>query len=370
MQSSEAYRVITIEMWPVEIPLTIPFVIATGRMDRVRNLIVRISLASGISGYGEIAPFFGVTEECLDTSLAAAQELAKALAGQSALRYRQLGRMWQEMAPGDPAARCGMETAVLDALCRMANVPLWALWGGADVRERETDITIPITSLSHTRELARSWYEQGFRLLKLKVGTDWEQDLHRVELLHRSFHNLRFVLDANQGFTRDDALRFAKAVEALGASILCLEQPLPREDIEGLAWLRRKIAIPLAADETVRTLNDAKAVIRQHAADLINLKITKSGVLETLAIATYAQQEGIRIMLGGMIETRVAMGASWSIALGLGGCDLLDLDTPLLLACDPVKGGYHYEGPHLQPWFGPGLALAIESPPNRIIVQA
>src|SRR5206468_8577908 len=86
------------------------------------------------------------------------------------------------------------------------------------------------------------------------------------------------------------------------------------------------------------------------AADFINIKIMKSGLLAALDIAAYARAAGLRLMIGGMVETRIAMGCSFGLVLGRGGFDLLDLDTPLLLATDPVKGGYRYEGPKLQPW--------------------
>ena len=97
------------------------------------------------------------------------------------------------------------------------------------------------------------------------------------------------------------------------------------------------------------------------AADYVNIKITKSGLLDGVLMATAAKTAGLHVMMGGMVETRVAMGCSYSIAMGIGGCSVLDLDTPLLLKTDPVIGGYSYEGPLLQPWHGPGLDLDIPS---------
>ena len=107
--------------------------------------------------------------------------------GRSALTYQRLGRELTELAPDHPAARCGMETALLDALTRAANLPLWALWGGADVRPRETDVTIPITSVDRTVELARTWHDRGFRVFKMKVGHDVDDDIRRLEAIHRQY---------------------------------------------------------------------------------------------------------------------------------------------------------------------------------------
>jgi L-alanine-DL-glutamate epimerase-like enolase superfamily enzyme len=139
-----------------------------------------------------------------------------------------------------------------------------------------------------------------------------------------------------------------------------LEQPVVRDDLEGMAALRHLTGIPVAADESVRTLQDAKDVLRMQAADYINIKIMKSGLLDALDIAAYARAAGLRLMIGGMVETRIAMGCSFGLVLGLGEFEVLDLDTPLLLATDPVQGGYRYEGPRLQPWTGPGLDLEAQ----------
>ena len=92
--------------------------------------------------------------------------LADLLLGEPASHYRRLAAVLEATAPSSAAVRCGLETALLDAFCRHLGVPLWALWGGADVRERETDITIPITDMDRTLQLGRLWYSRGFRILR------------------------------------------------------------------------------------------------------------------------------------------------------------------------------------------------------------
>ncbi|ULA63681.1 MAG: hypothetical protein LZF86_110380 [Nitrospira sp.] len=89
----------------------------------------------------------------------------------------------------------------------------------------------------------------------------------------------------------------------------------------------------------------------------------KTGVVEAVAIATATLAAGLKLMVGGMVETRIAMGCSFSLVMGIKGFDILDLDTPLLLAADPVQGGYRYRDAHLEPWVGHGLALAAQ--PNH-----
>jgi L-alanine-DL-glutamate epimerase-like enolase superfamily enzyme len=127
--------------------------------------------------------------------------------------------------------------------------------------------------------------------------------------------------------------------------------------LDGLAAIRRETGIPVAADESVRSLVDARQVVAQRAADYVNIKIMKTGVMEAHEIALFILGSGLKLMIGGMVETRVAMGCSFSLVLGMKGFDVLDLDTPLLLGKDPVTGGYTYNGPHLLPWHEPGLGM-------------
>jgi len=356
-----------ISFWPIDIPITDPFVVATGTRLVAENVVVWVTLQSGAQGYGEMAPFPEVGGEDRTACLSAAHDLGKALLGHSAAQHIRVAHTLREMAPTFPAVRCGLETAMLDAFCRSRHIPLWSFWGGADVRAHETDITIPITDLERTVRLAAHWYAKGFRLFKMKVGKDVSEDVRRLEAVHRALPGVAFIGDGNQGFSREECVTFVKGVKAFGGALTLLEQPVAREDLESMAALRRETGIPVAADESVRSLEDAVTVIRKGAADFINIKIMKTGVLEAVEITAFARASGLRLMIGGMVETRVAMGCSFAMVLGLGGFEVLDLDTPLLLSSDPVEGGYRYAGPMLQPWHGPGLDLTL-SPGNALTV--
>ena len=353
-----SHRISEVIVWPVDVPITDPFVVATGARIVAENVFVRITLEDGTQGYGEAAPFPEVGGEDRATCLEAFPEMVQSIMGQSILDYRTLAERLNELSPTRPAARCAIETALLDAYCRSGQLPMWRLWGHPDVRPRETDITIPITTLEDTIRLARGWYAQGFRVFKMKVGRNVDLDIARLEALHRTLPGLAFIGDGNQGFTRKDCLAFAAGVQRFGGNLVLLEQPVARDDLDSMAAIRRETGVPVAADESVRSLEDARRVVDQGAADYINIKIMKTGVLEAAAIATFALQSGLRLMIGGMVETRIAMGCSFSLVLGLKGFEILDLDTPLLLAADPVQGGFRYHGPRLEPWPEPGLGMS------------
>ena len=151
--------------------------------------------------------------------------------------------------------------------------------------------------------------------------------------------------------------------------MVLLEQPVVRDDLDSMAAIRRETGIPVAADESVRSLADAHEVVARGAADYINIKIMKTGVAEATEIASFTKASGLKLMIGGMLETRIAMGCSFSLVLGLGGFDVLDLDTPLLLANDPVSGGYRYDGPRLHPWSEPGLDMKAGLFPNVTTIE-
>ncbi|HET6350184.1 MAG TPA: enolase C-terminal domain-like protein, partial [Candidatus Krumholzibacteria bacterium] len=186
---------------------------------------------------------------------------------------------------------------------------------------------------------------------------DLDADVKRVERLAGRHADVDFILDANQGFDETAARAFLCAVAPLSRRIRLIEQPLARDDLDGMAALRADSPVPIAADESVFTLEDAHRVISARAADCINLKIMKTGLADTMAVARAARAAGLSLMIGGMMESRLAMSFSWSLVLATGWIDHLDLDTPLLMAHDPLEGGYTYRGPVLTLWDGPGVGM-------------
>lgn len=332
------------------------------------NVFVRVTLRNGAYGFGEMAPFPDISGEDQASCLRVFPLAAKACLGQSATHFRKIAQQLREVAIQTPAVRCGLETALLDAWCRGMGIPLWGLWGGADVRRQQTDVTLPIGLLDQVVDTARAWYARGFRIFKMKVGLEVDEDIRRIEAVCAACPDTKLVLDANQGFSLEQASECIRAIERLHLPVMLFEQPVAREDVEGFVALRRTGTIPLAADESVRSVEDARRLIEQNAVDVLNLKITKCGVVESMDIAGLARASGLRLMIGGMVESRVAMGCSWSLVLGLGGFEFLDLDMPLLLSDDPVQGGYAYKGSVLEPWEESGLGMEMREEPSSVIV--
>jgi L-alanine-DL-glutamate epimerase-like enolase superfamily enzyme len=351
-------RISEISFYRLDLELARTFVVATGSLDSAQVVAVRLRLESGHEGWGEMAPFPAITGETREGSLADAQGAVDGLLGARPVEYRRLFAQLLDRLPASPAARCGLETAILDAFSTSLGIPLWALLGGAELAgPHVTDITIPVTDLDTTVQLARDWYRRGFRRFKLKVGVDADLELEKLRRLAADNAAVQFILDANGGYSLSEARRFLAGLRPEGPEVLLLEQPLAPEDLEGAVALCREFRVPIAADESARNVADVVALARSGAAHVINLKIMKTGLRECIRMAIVARALGLRLMIGGMLETRLAMGCSLALVLGLGGFDFLDLDTPLLLRSDPWTGGFGYRGQELLPWHEPGLGM-------------
>lgn len=361
MQPDPRLTIAAVDVRPVDVELSDPFVISRGAVSTAALAYVRVKLADGTEGFGEIAPFTALTGETRARSIATAKDLSAMLVGCSCADWESLGAIMAGVAANEPAARCGLECAMVDALARARGETLFEHWralgGTPALREHETDITLPILEESRIDELAAQWYARGFRIFKMKVGQDVDKDVRRVERLASAHPDVDFILDANQGFDLKGARSMISALSSLTKRIRLIEQPVARDDLGAMASLRADAKIPIAADESVFSLEDAKRVIANNAADCINLKIMKTGLAETIAVARAARAAGLSLMIGGMMESRLAMSFSFSLVLATGWITHLDLDTPLLMADDPLEGGYQYRGPMLTLWNEPGVGM-------------
>ncbi len=329
---------------PFDAALHEPFGIAGGAADVARNVLVTVELADGTRGYGEGAPLTPYNGETQRQTLDALARATPSTLGADARAWRELAAEIARAAPSAGAARCALETAVLDALTKRAGMPLWALFGGAS-RALVTDVTIPTGSLEHAAESAARWHARGFRALKVKVGEAGADDVARVEAIARSAPGCALLLDANASLDADGALSLTRALSARGVAVSLLEQPVAKHDLDGL----RRVAagdVPVAADESAVFASDVPR-LGLAAPHVVNVKIMKAGVVEALDAALAARALGLRLMIGGMVESRLAMTTSACLAAGLGGFSFVDLDTPMFFVDEPFVGGFEQRGPEL-----------------------
>lgn len=345
MQSS---TIISVTARALDVAMLEPFGIAQGVQEVARNVLCTVTLADGTQGLGEAAPFPAVSGETQADALAGAQRAVSLLEGQDAGRWRHLSRQLGELLADVPSARCGLETAILDALLRQKGLSMWRFFGGAEPLLR-TDITVVTGSIERARAAAAAAAAQGFDVLKVKVGgVDPEVDRERLVAIAAAAPQARLVLDANASLSPAQATLLIHTIGALRERVVLFEQPTPRAEPEALAEVHRRTGIPVAADESVRSAAEVAALARTGAAQVINVKITKSGLAEAIDMIAGARAAGLGLMIGGMVETPLAMATSACLAAGFGGFAFVDLDTPLFMRDLPTAGGWRYRGPEMR----------------------
>jgi o-succinylbenzoate synthase len=352
-----AFSIDKIEIKPLNVELTDTFTISQGSVETVRNLLVIITLQNGIVGYGEITPFPELKGEDREACIQRFNKISSEVIGKSLENIRYISHFLNEALSTSPSVKCGIEVSMLDALSRSLSIPLWTYFGGLSKEIIQTDITIPILSTDRSLQLARKWYDKGFRTLKIKVGIEHDREIKLISEINKEHRNIRFIIDANQAFNENQALEFIRELKSEQCDIIVFEQPLNRYDYVGMGRLKKLLNVPIAADESVFSVKDLQQVIKYGSADVVNLKIMKTGVFNVLDIATTSLSMGLDLMIGGMVETRIAMGCSAAIAMGYCPVKYIDLDTPLLMSSDPLIGGYSYCGPDIMPWETPGLGI-------------
>jgi L-alanine-DL-glutamate epimerase-like enolase superfamily enzyme len=329
-------RISSVDARPWRVPLAEPFAIAGGTAHDLDSVRVRLRLSNGTEGWGEASPLPAFNGETAARSLSQIRAAARGWKGRDASAWRPLLEELEESLPKDGgAARAALGMALLDAWTRAARLPLTALFGGAERRLR-SDVTVTIVGPEAASAAARRIRALGVGTVKIKVGEDPDSDAERVRAVHAAHPKARLTLDANQGYGPRESLALMRRLR--GVPIALFEQPAHADDWDGLAEVARKAKVPVAADESLRGRKDALALARRGGVAVLNLKLMKMGLLEAWDCALIAKAAGLRLMIGGMVETPLAMGCAAHFAAGLGGFDFVDLDTPLWLAHQPTRG--------------------------------
>jgi len=314
------------------------FEIAGGSAHEHEGVFVLLRLSDGTAGYGEASPLPAFNGETARGSLSAIRRASRGWLGEDGSAWRtRLTELEEALPRGAGAARAALGMALLDAWTRRAGLPLRALFGGAQTR-LASDVTVTILPPEAAAAAARRIRALGVRKVKIKVGKDPESDAARVAAVAAVDQHFTLTLDANQGYGPRESLALLRRLKSRGIRIALFEQPAAAEDWDGLARVARLGGVPVAADESVNGRADALGLARHGGIAVLNLKLMKMGLLEAWDCALIARASGVGLMIGGMIETSLAMTCAAHFAAGLGGFSHVDLDTPLWLKKDPTRG--------------------------------
>ncbi len=322
---------------PLDMPMREAFAIAGGAQTEAANVLVTVRLRDGTRGFGECAPFPAFNGETQKGTLVVVRRAARWLAGKNARSAGSLARMLARRLPKQGCARAGLEMAILDAWSRSDGFPLHLLFGGAGSRVA-SDVTVPIMGPRQAMQAASRIAAMGVSTIKIKIGRDVADDVERVEAVVAAAPKARLILDGNAGYNASDALRLLRLLRRRGIRPELFEQPVPPCDWKGLRAVGRRGRIKIAADESAASTADVLRLAERGAVQVVNIKLMKTGVFEAWEMARTAKAAGLGLMIGGLVESPLAMACAAHLAAGLGGFDYVDLDTPLFLARHPMRG--------------------------------
>lgn len=337
-----------------------PFAIATGTMHYAQNVFIRIHTDSGLTGVGECSAFPFIVGETQDSCLLQGRDFAEIIKGKDPLNIEERLKEINAAIAGNTTIKSAFDMALYDLSAKHAGLPLYQFLGGKK-RVIETDITIGIDSAEQMAALALKYKDKGAKVLKIKLGKDATEDVRRIEEIRAAVgEDVVIRIDANQGWSFEDALYALKAMSHL--NIQFCEQPMRTWYDDYLPELRRQSPVKIMADESCYNHHDARKQIKSGSCDYINIKLVKSGgMAEAVKIHDLAQEEDVPCMIGGMLESRLALSANLHFAYASPNVKFYDLDTCLLGHLDdPVIGGARYKGYFLDIEDLPGIGADID----------
>lgn len=356
------FRISDIDCCAVSVPLVSPIRMAGETISSADNLVVRIGDGEGNFGWGEAASAPLMTGETAAGMVAASRFMAERLEGAEAGDPAELHRTIEALIYGNHGAKAAIEIALVDLMGKRANRPVCELLGG---RLRDEAIVLTMIAggdLESEIDSAKDQLAAGFSAFKMKVGAGApERDLERVAAVRAAAGGaVRISADANQGYGREDALRFAEGAAQAGLDFM--EQLVAAGDLEGMAACARSTSVPLGADEGLHSVADIRRHNEAGAASGGSLKTIKlGGACAVMEAARLMHDLGMHVNLAGKVaETGIASAAVAHLSLAV---PQLDWDTSITcqyLADDIVEEPLRIVGGRLRPPDRPGLGIAVD----------
>lgn len=332
-----------------------PFTIATGTMDHAQNVVIRVHTDAGFYGVGECSAFPMIVGETQDTCIIMACEFARLWIGRDALDIPARLQQLHSFTAGNTTIKSAFDMALYDIAAKNAGLPLYKFLGG-ETRVVESDITIGIASPEIMAQKAIAFKRSGANILKVKLGKDAREDVECIRQIREATGgDIKIRVDANQGWSFEDAVY---ALQALGKyDIEFCEQPMRTWYDDRLPELMRLSPVKIMADESVYNHHDARKQIDSGSCHYINIKMAKAGgIYEARQIHDVAAGKGIACMMGGMLESRIALSAKLHFVYASPNIRFYDMDTCMLgHLLDPCIGGVTYDGYKLNINDEPGI---------------
>jgi len=334
-------KITDIKLGRISVPLKTPFKTALRTVKSVEDIIVIIETDTGNIGYGEAPPTGVITGDTTGGIIGAIKDhIRPPLIGMDVENFEEIMIRLHSSVVKNTSAKAAVDIALYDLFGQMFIAPVYKLLGGYR-KDITTDITISVNDPEEMERDSINAIKLGYETLKVKVGKDSNLDIKRLKAIRNAVgKDINIRIDANQGWKPKEAVYTLRKMEDLGLDIELVEQPVLAHDIEGMKLVTDNVNIPVLADESVFSPRDAMTILQNRAADLINIKLMKTGgVYNALKIVSMAEIYGVECMIGCMLEAKVSVTAAVHLAAAKKIITKIDLDGPVLCNEDPVIGG-------------------------------
>lgn len=353
-----------VEIFPIRLALHEPFVVSYATQEDIPTVLVRITAADGQTGWGEATPDPNVTGETWPSTIAVLEhDLAAAVIGRDALDREGIVRAMDAQVDAVPAAKAAIDIAVHDLVAKAAGLPLWALLGGRSKPHLTISRVVSIKNPEQMATDAVQHVRDGFETVKLKVGdaTNPRLDIARVAAVREAIGpEIGIKIDVNQGWkTPGIAIPAIRAILASNPDYI--EQPVDQHDIAALAEVRRATGAPIMADECVHGVREMRRVAELRAADLVNIKLMKTGgLLNAMRVNAIAEAAGIVGQVGTMVESSIASAAGLHFAMAHANIQTVEMGGPLMIAGDIGNLRSCYDRNRITLPDAPGLGVELD----------
>ena len=342
----------------LELPMAKPFRISAGTTSKYEGYLVKVTTDDGITGYGEATakPFTtGDTMGSIEYELRKFSEEFKGKDESPEL----LNELCVKLIKSSKASRCAIDAALWDIIGKRAGLNVTRLLGNYR-KSIETSYTVDLAPPEQARQQAQKHLQNGVRIFKIKTGSGIEEDVERVKVVREVIGDEPMLyVDFNQAFTPRKTLDISRKLEKYNVEFI--EQPLPMRDIRGMKFVRDRSNIPIYADETIFTPDDVATLLQTESADGINIKLTKSGgITEAMKMVSAAESYRVPVMIGCMIETRLASSTALAVALSRPGVKYTDLDGYADVLTDITEDGISFKNGLVELPKVPGLGCTLK----------
>jgi len=361
-------KITEVRLGKLSVPLRVPFKTALRTVNSVEDVIVELRTDTGAVGYGEAPPTGAVTGDTTGAIIGAIQDhIAKSILGRDVDDFEDLLQTVQKCIVKNTSAKAAVDIALWDLYGQLYGIPVYKLMGGAR-KHIVTDITISVNDPEEMARDAVSAVERGYDCLKVKVGANPTLDVARLAAVRQAVGNdVCIRIDANQAWQPKEAVRILNQMQERGLALEFVEQPVKAHDLAGMKYVTERSYVPVLADESVFSPEDALKIMQMGAADMVNIKLMKCGGLyNALKIVSAAEVYGVECMIGCMLEAKISVNAAVELACAKKIITRIDLDGPVLCSEDPIIGGAVFNEKNITVSDGPGLGIkGVE--PGRLV---